>query len=633
MKENVKLLLNNLLRAIEYEREEERERHTEEIKKLSGYEREEKGRAFIGLHKRKIGRSMGGDWIYEFRKNGSKVLPDTEISIGDQVIISQFNPLNHLNPSGTVYSMSKKNISVAFPRAIKISNSNSLRMDLFVNDTTFKRMEEALTYAKTHTFHRLHTLLSGDYLVDTSESDIQINNLNEVQNISINKAIENNIFYSIQGPPGTGKTYTASYLIKQILITKNRILISADSNAAVDNLIRKLTELKIDVLRIGNPIRVNNDLKAYTLDYKILKHVKYKEITEFEKEIEKYKSKQGRCVRPNAKTTRGIPYDKLLELALSNQSMRGLSKKTIKSMRPWLKAQKKIDDLYKKIQSNKTEIQEYLINSHRVIATTNSTAGSDLLKYENFDWLIMDESAQASIPSSLIPVLKANRFILIGDHFQLPPVVISSEAKKLGLSTSLMDYLANKYPYQLTRLEVQYRMNLKINNLVSKLFYNNKLIPDISVRDRLIKKLYNENIIEVIDVSGHELRKKDSKSYYNNFEIDKVIDYIETLKSKGIEDSQIAVISPYKAQTIKIKDLIKHEIEVDTVDSFQGREKDIVIISFVRANLNERVGFLNDYRRLNVSISRAKSKLVLVGNFKTLKTDKLFNNMLNIIKN
>lgn len=112
-----------------------------------------------------------------------------------------------------------------------------------------------------------------------------------------------------------------------------------------------------------------------------------------------------------------------------------------------------------------------------------------------------------------------------------------------------------------------------------------------------------------------------------------MIDYIETLKSKGIEDSQIAVISPYKAQTIKIKDLIKHEIEVDTVDSFQGREKDIVIISFVRANLNERVGFLNDYRRLNVSISRAKSKLVLVGNFKTLKTDKLFNNMLNIIKN
>ena len=633
MKEEVKSLINNLLRAIEYEREEERLRHIEEIKALKGYEREKKGRALINLRKKKIGRTIAGDYLYEFRKNDSKILPDTEITVGDQVIVSQYDPLNIINPTGTVYEMTNKVMVISLTKELKMSNTKPIRVDLFVNDTTFKRMEEALIYFKSPMFSKFHTLFSGNFSVNSSVSDVNIKNLNQSQLNAVRNSLENNIFYSVQGPPGTGKTYTASFLINEILKGDGRVLITADSNAAIDNLIRKLVDLDIDVLRIGNPIRVNSDLKKYTLDYKTLENVMYKDIELFEKEIEKYKEKQKKMERPNAKKTRGIPYDKLLELALTNRTSRGLSKKTIKSLRPWLKAQKKIDDLYDMIQKQKQEIQENLINSHRVIASTNSTSGSEILKYEKFDWLIMDEAAQASIPSSLIPMLKANRFVLIGDHFQLPPVVINTEAKKLGLSISLMDFLYQKYPYQLTLLNTQYRMNKTINKLVSEMFYSGKLKADKSIKNRIIKNLKNENIIEIIDVKGHELIKKDSKSYYNNYEIDEVIKIVKRYRNLGISDDQIAIISPYKAQAVKINYLLEGDIEVDTVDSFQGREKDIVIISFVRANTKDRVGFLSDFRRLNVSISRAKSKLVLVGNFTTLKSEDLFRKMLNIIKN
>lgn len=629
MQESVKKLLNNLLRAIEYEREEEREIHLEEMELLNGSEREEKGRAIIDLKKKKIGRTIGGEWLFQFRKNSNHSISDTQINVGDQVIVSQSSPLDKTNPIGIVYEMNKKHITLAFGKLLKMTNTKPIRIDLSVNEITYKRMEEVLTESKSHLHHKLQVILSGYYQANTSVSNFNNNSLNEKQNISVDYAIGNNGFYIIQGPPGTGKTYTAARLIEEIVRHKKRVLITADSNAAVDNLIRKCTDIGLDPLRIGNPIRVNQDLKSYTLDYKVFAHVLFSEIKLIESEIETIRSIQDSLKRPSMKTSKGLPYDELLTLANRNKTAKGIPKEVLKSMKPWLKAQSKLDDLYAKIQSYRQEIQQDLLASHSIIASTNSTAGCDLLKNEQFDWVVMDEAAQASIPSSLIPIIKANRFVLIGDHFQLPPVVINQDAKDLGLSQSLMDFLAEKYPFQIVRLSVQYRMHEQINDLVSRMFYDDELIAHESVAKRTV--LGDEKIIEVIHVDGEERMQKDSKSYYNIQEMHIVEKKVKELENKGINKDQIAIISPYKAQAVKIFKRLDETVETDTVDAFQGREKDVVIISFVRSNEEQMIGFLKDYRRLNVSISRAKSKLILIGNIKTLRGNPLYRDLLDSI--
>ncbi len=626
MTENVKDLINNLLRAVEYEREEERRRHIEEIKFLSGVEREAKGRAIVGLVKRKVGRALGGDYLYAFRKKGSSFLPDTQIGVGDQVIISQFDPLDANNPTATVYEVSARNIIVACSATLAMNNSRPLRIDLYVNDITFQRMEAALTELKGSFHSKIKAILSGYYKVNSTPKGFANKALNTVQNQAVDYALANNGYYSIQGPPGTGKTHTAAHLITHIVSSKQRVLVTADSNAAVDNILRKLVDLGHDPLRIGNPIRVNRDLKQHTLDYKILKSVLYKDYLETEEAIEQLKDKQSHLERPTAKVTRGLKADRLMEIYYKDKQMRGINKHTVRRFRPWLKTQSKIDALYDRLRELKEEIQLKLLSTHRIICATNSTAGNDLLAYEKFDWVVIDEAAQASIPSSVIALLKGERFVLVGDHFQLPPVVISKEAKQLGLDISLMDYLARQYPYQLTRLSVQYRMHQVINDLVSAMFYDKTLKAHHSVARRKLN--FANTVIDLYHVTGQERRFKDSKSFYNRSEIDYVLNVVDNLIKKGVCAEQIAVISPYKAQVNALSAEIEHACEIDTVDAFQGREKDVVIISFVRSNLRESIGFLSDYRRLNVSISRAKKKLVLIGNFSTLISAELFKKLL-----
>lgn len=620
----VKQLLNEMLRAVEYEREEERERHLTEMKFLSGQEREKKGRAVINLRKRKIGRLLTGEYLYEFRKNQAI---ETEIGVGDQVIVSQDDPLDDHNPVGIVYETGYKSITLALTKQLRMTNTRPIRLDLSVNDTTYKRMEEALMHAKSPEYSQLQKILSGKYKVSASQKGHQDDELNDHQNQAISLAYNNNGYYSIQGPPGTGKTYTAAHLVKEIIKSGKKVLITADSNAAVDHLIRHCIKLGLDPLRIGNPIRVNKDLKSYTLDYRIYKHVLYDEVTSITAQMEETREIQGELNKPEIKQMRGYSYAELINLIETNQAGRGISKVQLKEMKPWLKLQKKLDGMYAKIQKLRDEITDELLSKHKIIASTNATSGCDLLNEMHFDWGIIDEAAQASLPSAMIPIIKCNRFVLIGDHFQLPPVVLNREAKELKLDRSLMDYLVEEYPYFLSKLSVQYRMHYKINNLVSGMFYRGELIPHKSVANRTV---LDGPIIETKTVLGEEMMQKDSKSLYNLEEIEAVKLEVENLFERGIKPDQIAIISPYKAQAKRLQKELK-DIEVDTVDAFQGREKDVVIISFVRSNDQNIMGFLTDFRRLNVSISRAKSKLILIGNLPMLRHHAMYNKLFNKI--
>ncbi len=683
MQENVKDLLNALLQAIECEREEERERHISEIKSLSPLMREKKGRALINLKKRKPEITLTGDYIYSFYKKDKSDLPDTEIGVGDQVVISQYDPLDSTNQVAIVYEVGKNYVKLQTPVLIK-GVSRPYRLDLFVNDLTYMRMEKALSQAKSPSHHFIQEILAGNYFANTKpyENGNLPNDLNKKQKEALEYSLSCNGFYSVQGPPGTGKTYLAARIVKVLVEAGKKVLISADSNAAVDNFLKKCIDVGLDPVRVGHPIRVNQDLKPYSLDYRVVRHALFDNVAIYETEIEKKKDKLRELDKPSQSLLRGLSYQEVMNLIEKNQSARGLSKRTLRGMKPYVKTALKIEKLYEKIKEVKQDISFEIMQNARVIATTNSTSASEIMNVMHFDFAIVDEASQASIPSTLIPILKADRFILVGDHFQLPPVVISRDAVDKGLDESLMNYLAKKYPYQICMLEKQYRMNTDICNLVSSLFYDSNLIADESVKNRRLKlaksihsvckahssrddkteqstpvssraersvaeRFHHSEIVplrytpsqktlEFININGKELIKSDSKSYFNMAEASFCLELSLSYIKAGVKPNEIAIITPYRAQVETIRRLIKKSgeiiiydgIEIDTVDAFQGREKDLIIISSVRANHENKLGFLSDKRRLNVSISRAKKKLILLGSEKLLRTNPLYHSLI-----
>lgn len=649
MQESVKDLLNSLLQAIECEREEERERHISEIKSLSPQMRELKGRALIHLKKRKPELTLIGDYIYTFQKRDNAQLPDTDMGVGDQVVISQYDPLDSTNPTGIVYEVGKHFIKVQTTRLLKGVN-RPYRLDLFVNDLTYQRMEQALSSAKSPANNFIQEILAGNYAASTKpyENGPLPKDLNDKQMEALQYSLSCNGFYSVQGPPGTGKTYMAARIAKVLVNSGKKVLICADSNSAVDNFLKKCIEVGLDPVRIGHPIRVNQDLKPYSLDYRVLRHALFGNVFEYEKEIEKTKERLKELDKPDQKNLRGLSYQEVKVLLEKNQSARGISKRSLREMRPYIKTALKIEALYEKIKALKQEMSMEIVEKAEVIASTNSTAASEVLETMHFDFVIVDEASQCSIPSTLIPILKGDRFILTGDHFQLPPVVISREAVEKGLDESLMDYLAKKYPYQICMLEEQYRMNRDISKLVSDLFYSSKLLADHTVRDRYLRLPKNEvlspyvnaDALEFLHVEGKDRLKLDTKSFYNMEEADFAVELASSYIRAGIRPTEIAIITPYRAQVEQIRRRVTSEehlqlfegIEVDTVDAFQGREKDLVIISSVRANEENSLGFLSDKRRLNVSISRAKKKMILLGSESLLKTNALYRSVIEKIK-
>ena len=272
------------------------------------------------------------------------------------------------------------------------------------------------------------------------------------------------------------------------------------------------------------------------------------------------------------------------------------------------------------------QIEEEILKNSQVILTTNSSAGSIILSDIQFHIAIIDEASQATIPSTLIPINKAEKFILIGDHKQLPPVVSSNNTKYL--SKSLFEELIENYPQQSQELLIQYRMNEILMTFPNKKFYGNKLKCSKLSKDNymttVLEKYDSSSPLIFIDTSKYENNKEfslDSHSYKNNLESEIVLEIINMYLDKKINPQDIGVISPYSKQVRLIKEKAKN-ISVKSVDGFQGGEKDIIIISLVRSNEEKNIGFLDDMRRLNVSLTRAKKKLIVIGNKETLQSNK-----------
>ncbi len=436
----------------------------------------------------------------------------------------------------------------------------------------------------------------------TSPNSVYINqNLNDSQNNAVNKILNSSELAIVHGPPGTGKTTTIVQAIKALASQNSKpILVVAPSNTAVDLLTEKLDEIGLDVIRIGNPSRISEKLQTLTLDGKIQNHPSIKDSKKLKKQASEYKNMAHKYKRHFGKSEREQ------RKALFDEAHKIL--KEVEKSEDYI-----IDDLFAKAQ-----------------VITATLVGSNHYKVQKIKYqaVVIDEAGQALEPACWIPILKADKLILAGDHCQLPPTIKSQEAARAGLAYTLFEKLIKIQPEAVTLLDTQYRMNEAIMQYSSEVFYENKLMAGASIKNHLVFE--NDIPVQFIDTAGCSFNEKlEGTSSTNSEEADLLIKYLGIyLNSNSIsKKSNIAIISPYKKQVDYLKENIinmpnyehfKSLVTINTIDSFQGQERDIVCISMCRSNDKGEIGFLSDIRRMNVAMTRARKKLVIVGDSATL---------------
>ena len=632
----MKKYIKNLIRLINYERDAEIDLMTYEISTMSGKKREELGRAINKVKGKSLGKELGLQ-IVQF---GRSEVIDTEISVGDMVLVSTDNPLKS-DLTGTVTEKGARFIKVAFDKRVpKWAIKKKVRLDLYANDITFRRMEDNLKHLKKKKKNALEYILNERNPKKNREIPY-ISYIDDSLNRSQKSAIENSLscenFFLIHGPFGTGKTRTLVELISQETRQNHKVLATAESNAAVDNILERLMDnKKLNLTRLGHPQRVSKHNITQTLAYKVENHKLNKKITKIHRKIDNLIEKRKVHTKPTPQYRRGFGDYDILHLASKGKGGRGISSEKMKSMANWIEINQEIDEAHDEIKRIENRMIKEIVDSSDVILATNSSAALESISHVKFDVAIIDEASQATIPSILIPIAKAHRFILAGDHKQLPPTIISERAHEL--EKTLFEELIRIYPFKSQLLNVQYRMNSLLMKFPNREFYNNGLKSDSSVDDITINDIltsqHEEKALLFIDTSevedNREMHLKDSKSIINGLEADISVSIAQDYLNAGAGEDDIGIISPYADQVKLIQE--KTPVEVKTVDGFQGREKEIIIISTVRSNPHGNIGFLKDLRRLNVAITRAKRKLIIIGNANTLITNPTYARLIEFVE-
>jgi superfamily I DNA and/or RNA helicase len=424
----------------------------------------------------------------------------------------------------------------------------------------------------------------------------------------------------IHGPPGTGKTTTLVQAINHTIQEETQVLVCAPSNAAVDLLVDKLSELGLNVLRIGHPARVTEQTLSKTLDARIAAHPNYQELRTLRKQMERLRA-----------------------TALKFKRHFGYSER---------EQRKQMMQEVKLLKSDADNLEFYIVNDllHNSQAICCTLVGSShpVLRGRKFKTAFIDEAGQAIEPACWIPLLRTQRAVFAGDHQQLPPTIKSIEAARLGLSKTLFEKGISKQPAYTHMLAVQYRMHESIMKFPSRYFYGNKLVAHDTVKNELLRP--DQQPIEYIDTAGcgyNEVQDPETLSRHNIEEAQLLIQVVEKLvEDIGIEEwlaqrITMGVITPYSAQVDQLHKLadastvlepLKKLLAINTVDSFQGQERDVIAISFVRSNEKSEVGFLGDIRRTNVAMTRAKKKLIMVGDSATLGSHEFYLEMLEYVQ-
>ncbi|MDI3497367.1 IGHMBP2 family helicase [Archaeoglobus sp.] len=628
----MKEFIEGLIRLTEVERDAQISAMIDEIRRLSGEKRERKGRAVLGLRGKVVGEELG----FKLVRYGRRRAIETEISVGDEVLISRGDPLKS-DLRGVVVEKGSRYLTVSL-ESVPEWALRDVRIDLYASDLTFKRWIENLENLTENGKRALKFALGLEEPSKTECEDFKPfdSSLNRAQLKAVGCAISTDDFFLIHGPFGTGKTRTVVEVVRQLVKRGERVLVTAESNTAVDNLVELLSDMKI--VRLGHPSRVEKRLKEHTLASLVLNHPDYRRIEEIKGKIEEIERRMERLTKPSPQLRRGLSDEEILRLARSNRGARGVAAKKIRSMAEWIEARKALDQLYTEIKEEEERIVREIIDESDVVISTNSSA---FLLEESFDTTVIDEASQATIPSVLIPINRARKFILAGDHRQLPPTVMKAEK----LSETLFEKLIELYPEKSQLLNVQYRMNEKLMEFPSREFYGGRIVAHESCKVIALSQIAKREAEKLREILGDEPlvfidtskcknrwegKLADSTSRYNRLEAEIVTEIVTELLKMGLKKEQIGVITPYDDQVDLLRK--KVDVEVSSVDGFQGREKEVIIISFVRSNRKREIGFLDDLRRVNVSLTRARRKLIMVGDSETLSVNGTYARLIDHVK-
>ena len=436
--------------------------------------------------------------------------------------------------------------------------------------------------------------------------EFQSVNLNDSQNKALTNIFNAQDVAIIHGPPGTGKTTTLVNAIKEVVKNERQVMVCAQSNAAVDLLVEKLDNLGLDVLRLGHPARLTPEVIENSLDVKISKHGYFKELREIRKRSDEYRRMAG-------KYKRNFGHHERMQRDLLRKEARLLKEDA------------------DRIEQH---ITEDLLDRAQVIACTLVGSTHSLVNDRIFKTVFIDEASQALEAAAWIAIRKGYRVVMAGDHQQLPPTVKSLKAAKEGLENTLFEK-AMKIPPASVMLETQYRMHPQIMQFSSDYFYNGGLKTADSVIERERDSLVEHFVF--IDTAGTGFAEKVKKQTLSTYNEEEAALLVKHLGNNVLPDKSIGIIAPYKAQTEILRDLIKENpafdevrdnISINSVDAFQGQERDIIYISLTRSNDKNEIGFLKEYRRMNVAMTRAKTQLVIVGDSGTLGKDNFYNAVL-----
>ncbi len=629
------MYFENLSRLLDIELQEDLHQYQQKVLNTPLNQRKKQGFAWYPIQINGTEIGTGGQ-LYISLERTNQIDEPHRFQSGDSISLFHNLPQGK-NPSinGVIVALWRNNMRVAFPinELPEWIDDGSLGIDWLFDTASYKEMHDTMEMvrkADKMPLSRLRAVLLGEKQAEFIPELAYYQNprLNQSQNEAINHILAAKDVAIIHGPPGTGKTTTLVEAISVTIQTEKQVLVTAPSNTAVDLLTRKLAEAGVRVLRIGNPARIDEAIQGYSLDGQISHHAEFKNLrklrrdaNEFRKMAHKYKRNFGAGEREQRKLL-------------------------------FAESKKMLDE------ANNIEkyIVENLLQNAQVITATLVGSVNRYIKNRQFSTVFIDEAAQALEPATWIPIAKAHRIILAGDHCQLPPTVKSQQAAKGGLEKTLLEKVIELQPETATMLNVQYRMHEAIMQFSNTQFYNGELTAHTSVaQNHLLLPLHAQvgegqasQVVEFIDTAGCSYDEKvhpESQSRHNPEEAVLLIKHLTQLLATstmeaGKGEFKVGVISPYSSQVKYLEDLLAESsellpflpaIRIHSVDGFQGQECNVIYISLVRSNEKGEIGFLSDTRRMNVALTRAKQKLVVIGDSATLGQHKFYKDFLEYI--
>jgi len=621
--------LERVLELLQLEKKEDFERFREQVMQLTLKEKREKGLTWHPVFLKKEGFTFG-ERAFVLVERTTQLNEPHQFRSGTPVEVfslaeDKFDDKKKERRVSGVIQFLKRNQMKIVLNAKDIPNwmhFGNMGVDLLFDERTYKEMEKAMKQVIKARGDRLAELKQIFYNQKTPRFNelptVHLPHLNDAQINAAQHIVAANDVAVVHGPPGTGKTTTLIHAIALLCETEKNILVTAPSNAAVDLLAERLAMKKLRVVRIGNISRVDESILNLTLDAQMAEHPDSKHIKKVKIQAAQARKNAGKWKR----------------------NFRGQQRE---ERRDNYREARELEDWAKQLED---KLLSEILFGAQVICCTLVNAVHPVLSKIKIRTVVIDEAAQALEPATWIPISRASKVVLAGDPFQLPPTVKSVEAKKEGFGITLLEKCVEQFD-AVSFLNVQYRMNELIMNFSNTQFYDNQLVAADLVKNWTLEKGDVQPAV-FIDTAGagfEESMNEETLSRFNKGEYfilrEHFLQFVKTLEEHELEMPSIGIITPYREQIRYIKnEFLEDEttkaydefVTINTIDGFQGQERDMIYISLVRSNGKNEIGFLNDYRRMNVAMTRARKQLVIIGDSSTIGNDSFYSKFIEYVE-